>query len=103
MPIFKNELKTVFDHGGVPSFNEFYNLGIFYWKMIYKGFLADWHTINAPTIDNPKAKRKRNRMNYGKALCSELANLAWAEGSAVTVNQKGWDSEDTDPLDCFRG
>ena len=37
MPIFKNELKTVFDHGGVPSFNEFYNIGIFYWKMIYKG------------------------------------------------------------------
>lgn len=101
MPIFKNELKTVFDHGGVPSFNEFYNIGIFYWKMIYKGFLADWHTINAPTIANPTAKRKRNRMNYGKALCSELANLAWAEGSSISVNQKGWDSEEQDPLDCF--
>ena len=103
MAIFKanKEISNVFMLNGIPSFSEFYNLGIYPWKMLYRGYLADFHNISAPTINNPSARRKMNRMNMAKALCSEMANLVWAEGSKVIVNQKGWDKEETDPLQAY--
>ena len=32
------EFKDIFELGGVPAFNQFYNFGIFVWKMLYRGF-----------------------------------------------------------------
>lgn len=103
MAIFKTnkEVSNVFMLNGVPSFSEFYNLGIYPWKLMYRGYLADFHTISAPTINNPSAKRKMNTMRMAKALCSEMANLVWAEGSKVIVNQKGWNKEEEDPLQAY--
>ena len=69
--------------------------------MIFKGYVPDWHRVNSPTIEKPYRKRDRNRLNFGKAICSEMANLVWAEGSQISVNQKGWDNEEADPLNEF--
>lgn len=101
MPILQNELKSVFEVNGVPSFNEFYNIGMYPWKMVYKGYLPEWHDVDAKTIANPYRKRKMFRINAGKAICSEMANLVWAEGSMVTVNQMNWDEEKEDPLNAY--
>ena len=52
------EFKSIFELGGVPAFQQFYNLGIYPWKYLYKGFYSAWHLIDAPTIQNPRAKRR---------------------------------------------
>lgn len=101
MPILKNSLQTVFEVNGVPSFNEFYNLGIYPWELVYRGYLPEWHDVPDKSIAKPDGKRKRFRLNTAKAICSELANLIWAEGSSITVNQDGWDSEEEDPLNYY--
>ena len=97
------EFKSVFELGGVPSFQQFYNFGIFIWKWLWKGFYKPWHVINAPTIANPNATREVYRMNMAKAVCAELAGLVWGEECAVNVSIEGRESseENPDPLDMF--
>lgn len=101
MPILKNELRTVFEVDGVPSFNEFYNVGMYPWKLVYKGYVPEWHDVSDKSIAKPDGKRKRYRLNTAKAVCSEMANLVWAEGSTINVNQIGWDNEGEDPLNHY--
>ena len=93
--------KTIFDLGGVPSFAQFYDFGIFIWKMIYKGFYKPWHLVNAPTISNPNGTRQIFRMNAAKAVSAELAGLVWGEQCEVNVTMDGRDSEEPDPLGEF--
>ena len=57
------EFKSVFELGGVPSFQQFYNFGIFIWKWLWKGFYKPWHVIPAPTIVDPKATRNMYRLD----------------------------------------
>ena len=97
------EFKSVFELGGVPSFQQFYNFGIFIWKWIWKGFYKAWHVIPCPTIANPHGMRTMSRMNMGKALCSEMAGLVWGEECAVNVSIEGRESDDEnpDPLNEF--
>lgn len=96
------EFKSVFDLGGVPSFQEFYNAGIFLWKMLWRGFYAPWHIIPAPTIKDQMATRRVYRMNAAKAIAAELASLVWGEECTVNVSIDGWNSETgEDPLDRF--
>lgn len=101
MPIIKNSLENVFMVTGVPSFNEFYNVGMYPWKLAYKGYVPEWHDVSDKSIANPFGHRKRYRLNTAKAVASEMANLIWAEGSSVCVNQLGWDGEEQDPLDYY--
>ena len=70
------EFKDIFEVGGVPSFNEFYNFGILPWKMLYRGFYSAWHLIKAPTIANPEAERRMSYLNLSKAVCQELAGCS---------------------------
>lgn len=97
------ELRSVFDINGVPSFQEFYYTGIYIWKTIYKGYYDAWHSVKAPTINNPNKMRRMSYINTAKAVCSELANLIWAEGCDITVNQKGFDlsNGEVDPLNFY--
>ena len=97
------EFKDVFELGGVPSFNQFYNFGIFIWKWLWKGFYKPWHVIDCPTVANPNAKRTMYRMNTAKAICAEMAGLVWGEECTVNVSMEGREpSEDnTDPLNEF--
>ena len=97
------EFKNVFELGGVPSFQQFYNFGIFIWKWLWKGFYKAWHIISAPTVANPNATREVYRMNMAKALCAEMAGLVWGEECAVNVSIEGLEStvENPDPLDGF--
>ena len=94
------EFKNVFELGGVPSFQQFYNFGIFLWKWLWKGFYKPWHVISCPTIANPNAQRTMYRMNMAKALCAEMAGLVWGEECTVNVSMEGRESteENPDPL-----
>ena len=94
------EFKDIFEIGGVPAFNQFYNLGIFVWKMLYRGFYKPWHLIPAPTVADPNARREVYRLNAAKAVCAELASLVWGEECAVNVTMDGRESteENPDPL-----
>lgn len=97
------EYRTVFDLGGVPAFQQFYNDGIFVWKWLYRGFYKPWHLIAAPTVANPNARRELYRMNMSKALCAEMAGLVWGEECDIKVTMDGRESseETPDPLGGF--
>ena len=103
------EFKDIFEVGGVPAFNEFYELGIFVWKMLYRGFYKPWHLIPAPTISDPRARRQIYRLNAAKAVCAEMASLVWGEECGIRVSTNGWTetkNEDgivtnPDPLNAF--
>lgn len=97
------EFKDIFALGGVPAFSEFYNLGIFVWKALYRGYYAPWHLIPAPTVADPLAKRRLNYMNLGKAVCAELAGMVWTDQSEITVSTKNTEvpEGEEDPLQRF--
>ena len=97
------EYRTIFELGGIPSFAQFYDFGIFPWKQVYRGFYRPWHLIPAPTISDPNATRQIFRMNAAKAICAELAGLVWGEECAIHVTRDGYESADDkpDPLDEY--
>ena len=99
-----NEFKDIFELSGVPAFREFYNIGIFPWKYVYKGFYSAWHVVNAPTIQNPDAKRNLFYLNLSKAVCAELAGMVWTDQTDISVTTKGFtptEAEPEDKLQCF--
>ena len=97
------EFKNIFELGGVPSFQQFYNFGVFIWKWLWKGFYKAWHVIPCPTIANPNASRVMYRMNMAKAMCAEMAGLVWGEDCSINVSMEGRESteENPDPLNEF--
>lgn len=99
------EFKSIFELGGVPAFQQFYNFGIFQWKYLYKGYYEAWHLVPAPTIKDQNAKRKMAYLNLSKAVCSELAGMVWTDQTDVSVSTNGFnqDGEDAkeDPLQGF--
>lgn len=94
------EYKSIFDLEGVPAFNQFYNIGIFPWKFLYRGFYKPWHLIDAPTISDPDHKRNLCYMNMSAALSSEIAGMVWTDQCEVSVSMNGYEGED-DPLCDF--
>ena len=94
------EYKSIFDLQDVPAFNQFYNIGIFPWKYLYRGFYKPWHLIDAPTIADPKHKRNLAYLNLSKAVCAELAGMVWTDQCEVNVSTDGIEG-DVDPLDEF--
>ena len=94
---------TVFDLGNVPAFSQFYDIGIFPWKALYRGFYKPWHLISAPTIGDPNATRQLYRLNAAKAVCAELASLVWGEECEVNVTVAGREptEDNPDPLNEF--
>ena len=95
------EYKTIFDLAGVPAFGQFYDFGIFLWKMLYRGFYKPWHLIPAPTISDPNGTRQVYRLNAAKAVCAEIAGLVWGEECSVNVSIDGRESDEEDPLNAF--
>lgn len=93
------EYKSIFDLQGVPAFNQFYNIGIFPWKYLYRGFYKPWHLIPAPTIKDPEHKRNLAYLNLSKAVCAELAGMVWTDQCEVSVSIDGVEGDD--PLDAF--
>ena len=94
------EYKSIFDLQDVPAFNQFYNIGIFPWKYLYRGFYKPWHLISAPTIADPDHKRSLAYLNLSKAVCAELAGMVWTDQCDVVVSTDGVES-DEDPLNDF--
>lgn len=94
------EFKSIFELGGVPSFQQFYNDGIYVWKCLYKGFYRPWHLVPAPTIADPKAERNLYYLSLSKAVCSELAGMIWTDATdiSISVNGRSKDEEKDDPL-----
>ena len=95
------EFKDIFEVGGVPSFNEFYNYGILPWKMVYRGYYSAWHLIKAPTIADPNAKRKMSYLNLSKAVCAELAQMVWTDQCDISLTTKGIAEGQDDKLSDF--
>lgn len=100
------EFKDVFELSGVPSFNQFYEYGIFVWKWLYKGFYNAWHivplnSIALPTDRNGKPIRTRElfRLGIPKAVCAELSGLIWSEQCQVNVNLNGFEPTEDEPED----
>ena len=92
------EFKSVFELGGVPAFNQFYNFGIFPWKWIYRGFYKAWHEIKAPTIANPRATRHLAYLNLAKAVTSELAGMVWTDQCDINLTTEGLQDGEEDVL-----
>lgn len=92
------EFKDIFEIGGVPAFNEFYNFGILPWKMLYRGFYAPWHLIKTPTIANPEAVRKMSYLNLSKAVCQEIAGMVWTDQSDINITTNGVGEDQDDIL-----
>lgn len=95
------EFKDIFELGGVPAFNQFYNFGIFPWKYVYRGFYKEWHIIKAPTIADPKATRQLNYLNMAKALTSELAGMVWTDQCEINLTTNGIEDIEQDKLHKF--
>ena len=95
------EYKTVFELGNVPSFGQFYDVGIFVWKLLYRGYYKPWHLVHAPTVANEKHTRDLYRLNTAKSVCAELAGLVWGEECEIAVTMDGRDSAEPDPLGEF--
>lgn len=98
------EFKSIFELGGVPAFQQFYNAGIFPWKYVYKGYYDAWHLIAAPTIENPLAKRRMYYLNLSKAVCSELAGMVWTDQTDLSITTPGFnptEQQPDDPLQVF--
>lgn len=94
------EYKSIFDLPDVPAFNQFYNVGIFPWKYLYRGFYKPWHLISAPTIADPNNKRNLCYLNMSAAICSEIAGMVWTDQCDVNVSIDG-NTADDDPLNDF--
>ena len=97
MDLFK---KDVFELEGVPAFREYYNLFIFVWQAIYKGFYKAWHDVPVKTIRDPKGKRRvMSTMNAGKMACAQMARYVWNERCSISASMNN--APEDDPLDGF--
>ena len=92
-----HEFKDIFELGGVPAFNQFYAVGIFVWKALYRGLYKPWHVVPAPTIADKNARRELYRLNTAKAVCSEMAGLVWGEECEIGISMTGRESSDDSP------
>lgn len=95
------EYKSIFDLQDVPAFNQFYNIGIFPWKYLYRGFYKPWHVIPAPTIADPEHTRNLCYLNMSAAVCAEIAGMVWTDQCDVDVSTVGYENAETDPLHDF--
>ena len=88
--------KDVFDLEGVPAFREYYNLFIFVWQAIYKGYYKAWHDVPIKTIKDPKGltKRRMATMNAGKLSASQMARYVWNERCSITASINGNESDE---------
>ena len=97
MDLFK---KDVFELEGVPAFREYYNLFIFVWQAIYKGFYKAWHDVPVKTIRDPKGKRRvMSTMNAGKMACAQMARYVWNERCSISASMAN--APEDDPLNGF--
>ncbi len=104
------EYKDIFELGGVPAYKQFYELGIFVWKMLYQGLYRPWHLVPVVAVGaKPNERRQLFRLNTAKAVCAELAGLVWGEEVQISVSSAGWDEQvnedgvivNPDPLKAF--
>lgn len=94
--------KDVFELDGVPAFRQFYQLYIFVWQAIYKGFYKEWHMVPIVTPNDPKGKKRTmSTMNAGKLACTQMARYVWNERCSINVSQKDYKGDDPDPLNEF--
>lgn len=95
--------KNVFDLEGVPAFRQYYDLFVFPWKFVYKGYYDAWHDVAIRTIkDHSGAKKRRMAtMNAGQMVSRTLARYIWGEKCEITVNQKNYQSDKPDPLNEY--
>ena len=85
------EFKDIFELGGVPAFKQFYDVGIFIWKYLYRGYYKDWHLVPVTAVGaKPGQTRQLFRLNTAKAVCAELASMVWGEECEISVSSAGY-------------
>lgn len=95
-------VKDVFELQGVPAFREYYNVFIFHWQAIYKGFYKAWHVVPCKTINDPKGKtRNLATMNAGKMAAAQMARYVWNEQCEITASMAGRDATEPDKLNEY--
>ncbi len=88
------EYKDIFELGGVPAYKQFYEFGIFVWKMLYRGLYKPWHLVPVVAVGAKVGERRQLfRLNTAKAVCAELAGLVWGEEVQIAVSSAGWDEQ----------
>ena len=104
------EYKDIFELGGVPAYRQFYEFGIFPWKLIYRGLYKPWHLVPVTAVGAKTGEhRELYRLNTAKAVCAELAGLVWGEECEVHVSTNGYTEQknedgvtiNPDPLNEF--
>lgn len=106
LQIFK---KNVFELQGVPAFLQFYQLYVWPWKYVYRGFYDAWHTVAVKAISTAgcrkdkdgRAVRTMATMNAGKMVCAQLARYVWGEKCDITVTMEGNEDAENDPLNAY--
>lgn len=101
--------KNVFELQGVPAFLQFYQLYMWPWKYVYKGFYDAWHVLPVNALDTTgcmkdkdgRAVRNMATMNAGKMACSQLARYVWGEKCDIVVTRAGSADAETDPLNAY--
>ena len=85
------EYRDIFELGDVPAFQQFYEFGIFIWKMLYRGMYRPWHVVPVVAVGaKPGQTRQLFRLNTAKAVSAELASLVWGEEAQFSVSTNGW-------------
>lgn len=100
--------KNVFELQGVPAFLQFYQLYVWPWKWVYRGFYDAWHIVPVNAISTRGAQRDKDgrpirhlaTMNAGKLVCAQLARYVWGESCDIVVTTPG-NNEQDDPLNAY--
>lgn len=101
--------KNVFELQGVPAFLQFYQLFVWPWKYVYKGFYDAWHILRVYALDTSGCQKDKNghavrnmaTMNAGKIACSQLSRYVWGEKCDITVTLEGSKDAANDPLNRY--
>lgn len=101
--------KNIFELQGVPAFLQFYQLYVWPWKYIYRGFYDAWHVLPVSALDTSRCQKDKNgrpvrnmaTMNAGKMVCAQLARYVWGESCDIVVTQMGNQDTENDPLNAY--
>lgn len=101
--------KNVFELQGVPAFLQFYQLYMWPWKYVYRGYFDAWHKVPVHAISSAGCQKDKNglpvrtmaTMNAGKMACSQLARYVWGEKCDITVTMNGNENTDEDMLNDY--
>ena len=80
--------KNVFDLQGVPAFLEFYNLYVWPWKYVYKGFYDAWHIVPVRAIDTSACQKDKDLPSLPKSRNNERGKNGLRAACTICVGRR---------------